>query len=143
MRPLLANPALRASPADIAFARDYFRDMLRIRRSSPLFRLRTADQVKARVAFYNAGLDQIPGLIVMQISDPASDELDAQFTRVIVLFNAAPSEVTFTEPALRGLRLALHPIQAAGSDPLVKRARYDAASGTFTIPGRTTVVFVE
>ncbi|PJF46866.1 MAG: DUF3372 domain-containing protein [Candidatus Thermofonsia Clade 3 bacterium] len=143
MRPLLANPALRASPADIAFARDYFRDMLRIRRSSPLFRLRTADQVKARVGFYNAGLDQIPGLIVMEIFDPASDELDAQFSRVIVLFNAAPGEVTFTEPALRGLRLALHPIQAAGSDPLVKRARYDAASGTFTIPGRTTVVFVE
>ncbi|MCS6849420.1 MAG: pullulanase-type alpha-1,6-glucosidase [Anaerolineae bacterium] len=143
MRPLLANPTLRASPADIAFARDYFRDMLRIRRSSPLFRLRTADEIKARVAFYNAGLDQIPGLIVMEISDRVGEELDAQFARIVVLFNAAPEEVVFTEPALRGLKLTLHPVQAAGSDPLVKRARYDAASGTFTIPGRTAVVFVE
>lgn len=143
MRPLLANPALRASPADIAFARDYFRDMLRIRRSSMLFRLRTADQIKARLAFYNAGLDQIPGLIVMAISDPMKDVPDAGFARVVVLFNAAPDEVIFTEPMLRGLKLMLHPVQAAGSDPLVKRARYDAASGTFTIPGRTTVVFVE
>jgi len=144
MKPLLANPALRPAPADIAFARDYFRDMLRIRRSSPLFRLRTADQVKARVAFYNASLDQIPGLIVMEISDQAQpgEPLDGQFARIVVLFNASPQPVTFSEPKLRGLKLSLHPVQARGSDPLVRQARYDAAAGRFSVPGRSAAVFV-
>ncbi|MCL6512685.1 MAG: DUF3372 domain-containing protein [Anaerolineae bacterium] len=143
MKPLLANPALQPTPADIAFARDYFRDMLRIRRSSPLFRMRTADQIKARVAFYNASLDQIPGLIVMEISDQDKTEsLDRQFARIVVLFNAGPQPVTFTEAKLRGLKLSLHPIQAGGSDPLVKQSRYDAATGSFSVPGRTTAVFV-
>ncbi len=143
MRPLLANPALRASPADIAFARDYFRDMLRIRRSSPLFRLRTAEQIKARVAFYNTDLDQIPGLIVMAIDDSdAKPALDDRFAQIVVLFNAAPQAVTFAEAALRDLKLELHPVQAVGSDPLVRQARFDPAKGEFRIPGRTTAVFV-
>jgi hypothetical protein len=47
MRPLLLDPALRATPADIAFMRDAFRDLLRIRASSTLFRLRTADECSA------------------------------------------------------------------------------------------------
>ncbi|MDW8352349.1 MAG: pullulanase-type alpha-1,6-glucosidase [Anaerolineae bacterium] len=143
MRPLLANPALRASPADIAFARDVFRDLLRIRRSSPLFRLRTADQIKRRVRFHNADLDQIPGLIVMEISDQEQAErLDPQFARIVVLFNAAPQDVSLTLESLRGLQLELHPVQAAGADATVKQARFDAASGAFRVPAYTTAVFI-
>jgi pullulanase/glycogen debranching enzyme len=48
MRPLLNDPALRATPQDIAFMRDGFRDLLRIRASSSLFRLRTAGEIEQR-----------------------------------------------------------------------------------------------
>jgi hypothetical protein len=37
--------------------------------------------------------------------------------------------------------MALHPIQAAGSDAVVKGA--SAANGMFNVPARTTAVFVE
>jgi putative ATPase len=48
MRPLLANPALRPTPADIALARDTFQDLLKIRASSTLFRLRGLDSESLR-----------------------------------------------------------------------------------------------
>ena len=42
-------------PADIAWMRDAFRDLLRIRASSTLFRLRTRDDVQARLTLPNTG----------------------------------------------------------------------------------------
>ncbi|HSR64175.1 MAG TPA: alpha-1,6-glucosidase domain-containing protein, partial [Xanthomonadaceae bacterium] len=55
MRPLLADPAIRPRPRDIAAARAMFRDLLRIRASTPLFRLRTAEEIRARLRFDNTG----------------------------------------------------------------------------------------
>jgi len=45
---------------------------------------------------------------------------------------------------LRGKRLRLHPVHTAkgAADKRAAQARYDSASGTFTIPARTAVVFV-
>ena len=42
-------------------------EMLVIRKTSGLFRLRTADEIKKAVSFYNVGPDQVPGLIVERI----------------------------------------------------------------------------
>ena len=50
-------------------AREHFREMLAIRQSSPLFRLRTAPEVISRLAFHNTGPSQVPGLIVMSLDD--------------------------------------------------------------------------
>ena len=50
MQPLLAASALKPTPADIAWTRDAFLDLLRIRASTPLFRLRTADDVQHAAA---------------------------------------------------------------------------------------------
>ena len=37
---------------------------------------------------------------------------------------------------------ALHPMQAAGTDAVVKAAAFAAGSGQFTVPARTVAVFV-
>ncbi len=42
-------------------------EMLVIRKTSGLFRLRTAEEIKKAVSFYNVGPDQVPGLIVERI----------------------------------------------------------------------------
>ena len=68
MGPLLANPSLRPSGADIVTSFDRFKELLRVRKSTPLFRLRTAAEINSRVAFYNTGPDQVRGLIVMGVS---------------------------------------------------------------------------
>jgi hypothetical protein len=45
--------------------------------------------------------------------------------------------------ALAGTAEHLHPVQAAGSDPVVRQAAFDPATGTFSIPARTVAVFVQ
>ncbi|NUM44364.1 MAG: DUF3372 domain-containing protein, partial [Anaerolineales bacterium] len=150
--PLLGNPDLKPTQENILAAVAHFQETLQIRKSSPLFRLQTADEINARLTFQNTGPDQIPGLIVMTLADeddkgvPAGD-LDPNYDRIVVLFNAAPGEVSFAIPEDAGLELGemqfrLHPILAASADPVVQTSSYDAATGTFTVPGRTTAVFV-
>src|SRR5205085_685919 len=55
VRPLLADPKLKPTRASILQTVAHLRELLRIRRSSPLFRLRTAADINARVRFYNTG----------------------------------------------------------------------------------------
>ena len=143
MKPRLANLQLKVTPADIQRARDHFRDMLQIRRSSPLFRLRTARDVIERVRFYNVDKGGVPGVIVMEISDEGkAATLDKQFARVVVVFNGTPQSQTLADKAFAGAKFALHPVQANGADAVVKQVTFDVAKGAFTVPARTTAVFV-
>jgi pullulanase-type alpha-1,6-glucosidase len=142
IQPLLADPKLKPHPADILNAIAHFEEMLKIRRSSALFRLRTAQDVESRLAFLNTGPNQIPGLLVMSLVNSGAGRLDDPYDQIVVLFNAAKAEQTFRADALKGAALELHPVQAASSDPVVKTAKFDAATGIFDVPARTTAVFV-
>ncbi len=143
IRPRLANPDLKPAATDIISSVMHMREMMRIRKSSPLFRLETAEQVETMLHFYNTGPEQIPGLIVMELHDASGAVVGGGYPRVVVLFNATDEAVTFSEAALAHLDLTLHPVQAHGYDPVVKTSTYDAATGSFTIPARTTAVFVQ
>lgn len=142
IKPLLADVTRKPVQSDILRAVDQMREFLQIRRSSPLFRLRTAADVQARVAFYNTGVSQTPGLIVMEVSDmvTGAPDLDPALGGVVVLFNASPSPVTYKNAKFAGSVLALHPVLLASTDNVVKQATFLA--GEFTIPARTTAVFV-
>lgn len=139
-RPLLANPALRVTKLDICSAVSAFREFLQVRKSSPLFRLRNTEQVKRCVSFKNTGQGQIPGLIVMILTD--ADEIDPNYNAIFVLFNASPYQVTFGDQTFVNLKLELHPAQAASTDEILKRSDFDTSTGFFNIPGRTTAVFI-
>ncbi|MBW0000108.1 MAG: pullulanase-type alpha-1,6-glucosidase [Verrucomicrobia bacterium] len=142
--PLLRNPELKPAYADIVSAHQFFLELLRIRRSTPLFRLPTGDEIKARVAFGNTGPGQQPGLIVMTISDRTGADLDPDLRSVVVFFNADKVPKVVVMPEYTGLSLELHPIQrASAADQVVRESGFDARSGTFTIPARTTAVFIE
>jgi pullulanase-type alpha-1,6-glucosidase len=142
MRPLLADPALEPTARDIGAAHRQALDLLRIRSSSPLFRLGSADLVQQRVAFPTGGPDQTPGVIVMHLDDRAGRDLDPRWEGVVVVFNAGDEATTQAVPGLAGARYRLHPVQAAGTDPVVRTSSYDARGGTFTVPPRTAAVFV-
>jgi pullulanase-type alpha-1,6-glucosidase len=143
LRPVLADPALKPGASQMQSAYAQFRELLRIRKSSPLFRLRTAGEVNGLVSFLNNGPDQTPGLIVMRIQDSGQRDLDRQREQVVVLFNAGDEAVSFTAAELQGLRLQLHPEQRSSADPVVRGASFDRATGRFTIPARTTAVFTD
>ncbi len=142
MQPLLANTSLKPQITDIQFALAHFLEMLQVRKSSRLFRLETAKDIMDRVHFLNTGPDQIPGLIVMDIQDVEGDRRDPVYSRVVVLFNATTKQVSFGDNTFKNTAFTLHPVLLNSADPIVKQSSIDPVSGVFTVPGRTTAVFV-
>ncbi len=143
--PILANPMIRPDSAAIVNARDNFLDLLAMRKDSSLFRLRTAQDVSERLRFHNTGPDQVPGVIAMSIDGQyPSRYVGANYKAVVTLFNVDKEAREVAIPELKGRKLSVHKIQRkSASDMLAKTATFNKASGTFLIPARTTVVFVE
>ncbi len=139
MAPLLADPDLDPSPLEIHKAVFHFREVLKIRKSSRLFRLRMGKGIRERVQFHNTGPDQIPGLIAMTVSDTAG-EVDHQVRRVLVVLNASKEA---REVAIPCAAFVLHPVQAASADPVVRGSSYNMGTCTASVPGRTASVFWE
>ncbi|CAN7260574.1 pullulanase-type alpha-1,6-glucosidase [Duganella sp. LjRoot269] len=145
MSPILANALIKPDSAAIVSARDTMNDLLAIRQDSSLFRLRTAKDVSDRLRFHNTGPQQVPGLIVMSIDGQHPQHYaGAKYKSVVALFNVDKVAKTIAVPELAGRKLKVHKIQRkSGSDTLARTATYASATGSFTIPPRTTVVFVE
>jgi pullulanase len=141
LAPALADPNLKPTTRDIQDTFRHLLEMLVIRKSSHLFRLRTAEAIKESVSFYNTGPDQIPGLIVERIENRSRFCFPAQ--QAVVLVNATPQPQTFGDATFRRQKLVLHPVQAFSQDPVVRTAKFLSSTGTFTIPARTTAVFIE
>lgn len=143
-KPRLAAPELLPTREHILSSALHFRELLQIRRSSPLFRLRSADDIKKRVTFFNVGDKQVPGLVAMSLSNKLAGEpdLDPERHRILVLVNANKADTVFQSDELKGT-LTLHPVQKLSADPVVKAAQCGDGSGKLTIPGRTTLVCVE
>ncbi|WP_188904708.1 pullulanase-type alpha-1,6-glucosidase [Deinococcus aerophilus] len=137
-RPILGNAALKPSPADIQRAFDSYREFLRVRYSSDLFRMETAAQVQRGLTFLNTGPKQLPGVIAMKLSGAVSPT--NPYKNIVVVFNGGGKAVTLNDAALAGLKLSLHPALAASSDPVVKTSK--VSGNGVTVPGLTTAVFV-
>ncbi|WP_373301761.1 pullulanase-type alpha-1,6-glucosidase [Streptomyces netropsis] len=127
--PLLADPALRPGCGPIRAASAAYRDLLRIRTTERAFRQATTADVQRTLSFPLSGTGETPGVVTMRLGN------------LVVVLNAAPQARTQRIEALSGTDYALHPVQAHGSDAIVKSASYAAGSGTFTVPGRTVAVF--
>ncbi len=144
IRPLLGNEDITPGPDHIAMTVAHMKELLTIRKSTPLFRLRTGDDVKSRVEFWNTGPKQVPGLIVMSVSDEVEgmENLDPEHRSVVVVINATADEVSFRNDAFEDREFMLHPVLAESADEVVRDAGYEP-DGTFMVPGRTAAVFVE
>ena len=92
-----------------------------------MFALATAEQVQRQLSFpLSGGKDETPGVITMRLGD------------LVVVFNATPAARRHSGSRRSpGRPYALHPVQAAGADPVVKGSSYETESGTFAVPART------
>lgn len=143
IKPLLADASLKPGPAQIQRARDMFRDLLKIRASTTLFRLRTADDIKARLAFRNTGSAQNPVVIAGHLD--GTGLAGANFKELIYLVNVDKAAQTLTVDAEKAKAYVLHPVHLAPSAAdarIAAEASYDPATGRFTLPARSAVVFV-
>ncbi|AGZ43807.1 pullulanase-type alpha-1,6-glucosidase [Actinoplanes friuliensis] len=132
-KPLLADPKLIPGCDAVNLSDARYRQLLEIRRSSPVFGLPTAAEVQKRLTFPLSGTAETPCVITMHLDGRG---LDRRWKSVTVVFNATPAEAAQTVPALKGTSVALHPAQ---HEP----ATFDRATGTFKVPARTVAVFVQ
>ena len=125
----LGNAALKPSATDVAAASAAAQDLLRLRFSTPLFRLGSADLINAKVGFPVSGTaDAHPGVVVMRIDDTVGADVDPALKGVLVVVNASPTAVSQKVPAPAGTTLSLSPVQASGSDAVVKSTTWDPAT---------------
>ena len=125
------------TPAQISLSNAMFLDFIKIRSSSPLFRLRTADDIIKRVSFPNAGAEHQAGLVVMKI-DNSDLAIDPAIKQIVVVFNNGASQQVFAYEGAKQFKL--HPAQAKGVDLVVKTSKVNSTG--FTVPAFTTSVFV-
>ncbi len=137
LRPLLARADLKPSPGQIERSYRQFLAWLRIRRSSPLFRLATAEEVLARVRFLSPGPQVAPGLIVQSIQD-REGERDPRWQQVVVAWNAWRETRSVPAQNLGSLRFELHPELAGGGDGPC----FDPRTVSFELPPLYCAVFV-
>ncbi|MFZ6864569.1 alpha-1,6-glucosidase domain-containing protein [Undibacterium sp. Ji67W] len=142
MHPLLLNANIKPRPQDIAFTRDSFRDLLKIRSSSSLFHLTRSSEIKQRLHFYNTGSTQNPKVIVGFLD---GDHLaDANWKSVAYLINVSQTEQQVQIHELQHHRFQLHPVHLspdAADQRIYNEAKFSAQGG-FIIPARSAVVFV-
>jgi hypothetical protein len=142
-QPLLANALIKPTATQIAWARDQFRDLLRIRKSTSLLRMAGADDIKARLKFYNNGSAQVPTVIVGDV-DGSGGYAGANFKELAYFINVDKQAHQLVIPPLAAKAFVLHPVHLAtgAADTRAAQATYDATTGTFSVPARTAVVFV-
>jgi pullulanase/glycogen debranching enzyme len=141
--PILGNAAIKPTGSEIALARDMFRDLLKIRASTTLLRLRSAADIKSRLHFHNTGAAQVETVLVGQID--GEGYVGANAKELVYLINVDKVARNVTVPALAGKAYTLHPVQAASTAAdrrPANDARYESVSGKFTVPARTAVVYV-
>ncbi|HEY8975986.1 MAG TPA: alpha-1,6-glucosidase domain-containing protein, partial [Burkholderiaceae bacterium] len=117
--------------------------LLRIRASTPLFHLPTAEEVRRRISFPASGPSQEP-TVVAELVD-GRGLAGAKFGAVLVVLNVDKQSHALDLPALKGRRWRLHPVHLAAhaaDTRIAKDAKVDDASGRFTVPARAAVVFV-
>ncbi|MGV3523139.1 MAG: pullulanase-type alpha-1,6-glucosidase [Candidatus Sericytochromatia bacterium] len=101
-QPRLADPHFVAGRAEMVAALAQVQRLLMIRRSSPLFRLRTGAEIQQRLHFLNTGAGQLPGLVVLHLDDRSGPDLDPERDEILVLLNPAPTPLRFAHPQLQG-----------------------------------------
>ena len=142
MAPLLADALIKPTQAEILWTRNAFLDLLRIRSSSQLFRMRTSAEVKQRLHFHNTGSAQIPTVLVGHLDGAGYPR--AGFRDVLYFINVDTVARTLDITAEANKPYRLHPVHldAEAADLRARTASYTPANGRFVIPARTAVVFV-
>ena len=153
---LIAIDDTNADPSadDIATSLALFEEFVTIAQGSPLFSLGTAEEVIDRVGFHNIGKDAKANLIAMSIDDGTGVVINTEDTQrvdldpandaIVVVFNGAAETQSIT--IRTATDFALHEIQRDSADDVVQDATFEEGvngDGTFTVPARTTAVFVK
>ena len=140
-RALLKDMKLKPSAADILWTRNAYLDLLKIRKSSKLFRLETAKDVQVRLSFFNTHWQADTRLIAGHLQGHDLND----FAELIYFVNVSEKLQSLEIAQLAQKGFELHPVQASAQAADARpreSAKYQRATGIFEIPARSAVVFV-
>jgi pullulanase len=143
IEPRLRDARIKPTARDVAWTRDAFRDLLRIRSSTSLFRLHSADEIKRRLKFLNVGSRQVPTVIAAYLD--GKDYPGANFAALVYVINVDKVQQEISASELTGKSLSLHPVLASdiAADQRIRQASsFDSGSGVLKVPPRSISVFV-
>ncbi len=142
MRPLLGDSTIAPTPALLRFTRDATLDLLRIRNSSTLFRMRTAADIGARLTFHNTGPEQVATVIVGHLNGVGY--AGAQYREVLYAINVDTVAQAIALPTLTRVPFVLHPVhqRAGAADTRAVLSVWNADAGVLYVPARSAVVWV-
>jgi pullulanase/glycogen debranching enzyme len=140
LRPLLENSRLVPTADLIDWTRRAFLDLLRIRASSTLFRLRTTADVQQRLTFLDTSAT--PAVVAAHLDGRGYP--GAVFGEIVYALNADRVAHEVTSAALRGGAFRLHPVHAAAAaaDTRAASAGVDTERGVLTVPPLSAVVLI-
>ncbi|MDX2175414.1 MAG: type I pullulanase [Candidatus Sumerlaeia bacterium] len=113
---------------------EFFRSVIDIRRSHPMFRLRTADDVRKRLRFHHENLPE-PTAIVYSLD--GSDLPGETWRRAAVFLNPSTKDVTFKIPFAGEADAFIHDGKASAGEPLA------TVTGTVTVPARSATLLAQ
>jgi hypothetical protein len=142
MRGPLADTSVIPTPANVGFMREALLDLLRIRASTPLFRLTTSAQVVQRLRFANTGPTQEPTVVAAHIDGRGLP--NTRYAHVVYAVNADTVAHEVTVPWLARTALQLHPVHLASdaADVRPRSSTWSPSRGVLRLPPRTAVVWV-
>ncbi len=143
LRRFLGRPEFKPAAEHVREAAAAAHDLLRLRNSTRLYRLGSAERIRSMVAFPVAGTgDAVPGCVAYLVDDPGPDAVCPHWRSVLTIFNGTPETVAQRMPGLGG-DWQLSPVQQSGSDLVVRSSHCMTGDGlTFVVPARTVAAFV-
>ncbi|MEV1116848.1 pullulanase-type alpha-1,6-glucosidase [Actinosynnema sp. NPDC049800] len=121
--PLLADTALKPSSDDMRAAVDNTLELLRIRKSSPLFTLNDAALVQQKLSFPTAE----PGIVAALLDDTAGPDTDPSLNGLLVIINPYPTTKSLSVPG----DWQNHPLATD---------KATIANGSITVPARSVTI---
>lgn len=141
---LFQTSHLRSTPESIAFARDSFLDLLRVRHSSQLFRMHEADQIKQRLSFLPTEGPETDGVIAAHLQ--GKGYAGARFKEILYVLNPRAQTVSLdlSQSLKPGRNWRLHPVHlsAKAADRRMAKVSRADRQGMVTVPDRSWTVFV-
>lgn len=130
---------VKPTAAQIQFVHRSLLDLLRIRKSSPLFSLGTLSEIQSRAEWLPAL--EGPGLIGLRLHTRRQDGPGVKSLVVVLNFSEAPARLRV--PLGSQERLALHPVHRdpGAADPLPRETVWSSSDQVMTVPGLAAMVW--
>jgi pullulanase/glycogen debranching enzyme len=139
----LVQAGIKPRPDVIRFSRDAHLDLLRIRASTPLLRLPTAQAIRQRLTFPASGVASESTLIAVRLDGQGL--AGSPHSAVLLVFNAGNEAGKLQLQAKEAAAWVLHPVlqsDQAADARIRAQARWLPSESRIEVPPRSAVVFV-